>query len=342
MQTKIYRKIEEISFLWNDLYRNGMEMSFFQSYEWNNVLEIKFHESKIENCGKTLFYYVFDNSIIAPIILDKWKKQITILGQNESSDYLSFIFSQFDEELCIKAISFIIKDYQSYTFLLDKINESNPMVKALKKGLNQFNIQEVDKECVYVPTQNSKETFYSSLSKRTRQNYRTAKNKIKKDGHSFFLKIENDILSEYKAQELYNLYKARREDCDCRNIILKKILKTLKLLKRFIFQKKSVDILTSYSQQTKVFLSEIYIDDELAAFCEGNYNNRADVISIARIATNNKFYFYSPGQVLLIDTIEHIRNKVAYFDLTRGVEDYKFRLGGVRHTNKCFIINNER
>lgn len=342
MQTKIYRKIDKISSLWNKLYKNGMEMSFFQSYEWNTALEINFQEKKFENYRKTLLYYVFDNSLIAPIIIDKAKKQITILGQNEPSDYLSFIFNKFDEELFTEAITLIMKDYQSYTFLLDKINESNPMVNALQQGLNQFNIQEVDKDCVYVPTQNGKETFYSSLSKRARQNYRTAKNKLQKEGHFFCLKIGTDIVSEHKAQELYNLYKSRRDDCDYRNVILKKILKALKLIKNNIFQKKSLDVLTSYSQQTKVFLSEIYIDDELAAFCEGNYNNRANVISIARIATNNKFYSYSPGQILLIDTIEYIRNKVVYFDLTRGAEDYKFKLGGVRHTNKCFTIYSER
>ena len=45
---------------------------------------------------------------------------------------------------------------------------------------------------------------------------------------------------------------------------------------------------------------------------------------------------------MLIEVIESIRDEINCFDLTRGVEDYKFKLGGQLHYNFIFIRDIER
>lgn len=338
MQVRVYKKIADTAALWNELYKYGKDMSFFQSLEWNTALEMNFHGKKDQYFGCKLLYYVFDDSLIAPIVVDRRRKEITLLGQEESSDYLSLIYRSYDEYLVVRAILYIMKSFPFYDFKLDKINQSNPLVGTIRKGIDNIVIEEINKDCVYIPMQCEGESFYDTLSKGTRQNYRTAKNRMKKDGASFQVTTEVGIIEKDKAKELYELYKARRDDCDSRNNIVKTARKVAKAIVYYLIHGKSVDLLTYYSQNVEVFLSEIYINGELAAFCEGNYNNNRNVISIARVATKAKYYPYSPGQVLLIDTIEQLRGKAEYFDLTRGSEDYKFKLGGIIHTNKCYTL----
>lgn len=342
MQVKIYKRIAEIKHIWNKLYKSSLEMSFFQSYEWNVAAEINFFRKKEQFKGRKLTYLVFEESLIMPLVVDYVKKEISILGQEEPSDYLSFIYQVFNSDDVVEAINYVLYKYPKYKLILDKINQNNLMTKCLQKGIDSVTIIENKKDCVYIPAKCENSSFYESLSKGTRQNYRTAKNRLKNDGRTYQVIIEDGKISQEKARRLYDLYRARRNDCDSRNELYKTVSRMLKLLTKIVLNRTPIDLLSYYAQHESVFLSEIYIDGECAAFCEGSYNNRNDVISIARVATNSKYYTYSPGQILLIDTIESVKKDVAYFDLTRGSEDYKFKLGGIAHSNRCFILKRRR
>ena len=112
----------------------------------------------------------------------------------------------------------------------------------------------------------------------------------------------------------------------------------ISILKRILYFsniERKTDVLSVISVSHKVFLSEINIDGNCAAFCEG-FRDRKGTLTIVRVATNSDYYKYSPGQILLIDTIENIKDSVQYFDLTRGTEEYKFKLGGIVHHNYCY------
>ena len=342
MIVKTYKRITEIEHIWNKLYKSSLEMSFFQSYEWNLAAEMNFFRKKEQFKGRKLIYMVFEESLIMPLVVDYIKKEISILGQDESSDYLSFIYQVFNPDDVVNAINYVLDKYSEYKLILDKINQNNLLTKYIQRGIDSVTVIENRKDCVYIPTKRENSSFYESLSKGTRQNYRTAKNRLKNDGHTYQVRIEDGKISQEKAQRLYDLYRARRNDCDSRNELYKTVSRTLKMLAEIVLSRKPIDLLSYYAQHESVFLSGIYIDGELAAFCEGSYNNRNDVISIARVATNSKYYTYSPGQILLIDTIESVKNDVAYFDLTRGSEDYKFKLGGIAHSNRCFILKRRR
>lgn len=328
----------DIKLIWDRLYKSGIEMSFFQSFEWNAALETNFYRKKEHYKGHKLLYMVFNECLILPLVVDYRKKKICLLGQEEPSDYLSFIYAVYNPEAIAEAITVVLNKFPGYQLILDKINQNNPMTKKLQEGIDTISITEIEKECVCIPTKKEYASFYESLSKSTRQNYRTAKNRLKRDKCSYQVRIKTGKIDEKQSQRLLGLYKARRGDCDKRSKLIKVATKMLKTFFDRTFNSTPLDLLSYYSQREAVFLSEIYINGERAAFCEGNYNNRADVISIARVATNSKYYIYSPGQILLIETIENIRNEVEYLDLTRGSEDYKFKLGGIKHSNRCFTL----
>jgi CelD/BcsL family acetyltransferase involved in cellulose biosynthesis len=97
--------------------------------------------------------------------------------------------------------------------------------------------------------------------------------------------------------------------------------------------------LSRYSQLCPVFLAQTFINGELAAFCEGVLCNDGQTLCIARVATKKAYYHYSPGQILFVRAIDEIKNNVRYFDLTRGDEDYKVKLGAKPHANFLFEIS---
>ena len=44
--------------------------------------------------GRKLLYVVFDECLILPLVINQRKKEITLLGHGESSDYLSFLYME--------------------------------------------------------------------------------------------------------------------------------------------------------------------------------------------------------------------------------------------------------
>ena len=342
MDRQEYSTIEKIEELWKKLYKENPSLSWFQSYLWNEALEKAFYNRRIRYHGCTLKYIVYDRRFIIPLVVNKREKDIELLGGKESSDYLSFIYdySATDLEL-ISWIKHFLNEFKGYSISLERINENNRLSSVLKEATKQLNVvcRIEERECVVVNTNTNTDTFVSSLSKSTRQNYRTAINRINKDGLKYKVINDYSMVSDSFQSELLNIYKERRADCDSADKVSDRTISLAKNCVKKMLGENDFDVLSEYSKKDKVFVSQIFIDDGLAAFCEGNFNNRLDCISIARVATNSQFYKYSPGMILLIDTIEQLKTNITFFDLTRGTEDYKFKLGGVIHRNVCFYFN---
>ncbi len=334
-----HKRICNIKLLWEKLYENNPMLSWFQSYAWNESLEKKFYAGrKIRYRKCTLVYEVMDESLIAPIVIDKANHTVEFLGERESSDYLSLIFdADIQADKLTKYLLLLQEKYAGYRIKFSRINQKSILCDVLKNA--GFSCEE--RECVYVDTNTETESFYDSLSKSTRQNYRTAVNRMKKDGHTCEVYHSCDKLTEEKLEKFLGIYQSRRKYCDEVGIKSKLIGNLRRIVKKLIGET-DMDVLSDYGTKEKVFFAEISIDGETAAFCIGNYNNDARVISVARVATEEKFYHYSPGVVMLVDTIQSVRDHVRFFDLTRGTEDYKFKLGGKIHKNYNFAWGENR
>lgn len=61
---------------------------------------------------------------------------------------------------------------------------------------------------------------------------------------------------------------------------------------------------------------------------------------IPRLAINDKYKSYSPGILLINETIKFLisNNKIHTLDLSQGEEEYKYKMGGVKHYSYNFII----
>ena len=77
----------------------------------------------------------------------------------------------------------------------------------------------------------------------------------------------------------------------------------------------------------------------IAAFWGGLINKSGDYIIVPRLAINDKYGWYSPGIVLINETMKTLENtKIKYFDLSMGTENYKLVMGGNIYETYNFVI----
>jgi len=346
MQIHKYTDIKYIKVIWEKIYIENELLTPFQSYEWNLLLQQKTTHPLNRllfnlDCKRNIEYQVFsvnNYTLIAPLTIDYKNKMICILGQDDMSDYLSFIFSQNVSVSfilkCIKKLQYI---YRGFQFKFDRIkNDSVFSTCLLKEKASKVLL----KKCVAVDLC---ENRLDKLSKNTRQNIRTAENRIKNAQFEvnydyFFQKLDFDT-----ANKLFSLYQERHMKKDPSITLSNKMQKYVinKIKKIFGINK---DILSEFlTNNNNSFVSLISINKTYAAFFAGMVGQNG-TIYICRAATNIRYLWYSPGDLLLKYTIQNLLEKSNYklLDLTRGDESYKLRFGGDIHYNLCIelpIIN---
>ena len=181
--------------------------------------------------------------------------------------------------------------------------------------------------CVYLPIPENCEKYKKLLSKNSRQNIRTARNRLLKDGldikFSFDDKPDLKICKRMRAKRV-----AKKNEA-------KTIFDWLRHLKR-AFKSKMEIVFPSYlpfeTDKESRFLTA-YIDDELAAFFNYAFDKHHSEILLMAVGTNEKFIRYSPGMLLVYEyvTSQIVSREIKILDFTRGDEPYKYHLGGSDH-----------
>jgi len=338
MSISVIYNIKRIKALWEKLYEANSEMSFYQSFYWNYCLDKRTRLKNIKKNNAIIEYVICNERMIAPLVVNKKEKTVFILGYEDSSDYLSFIYNSNDIETISRDIGSILNCFKGYKFIVNKINQNMSMYRAVEMWTSSSTavLEKKSSDCVYINT-NYIGTIYDTMTKSSRQNYRTSLNRLKKDNKSYRVEFKFSTLSKEFSLELYKLYCLRRNDCSENKKKRFDIGKIKRILKTTKFGM-NADVLSKYGLTEPVFWAGIYIDNVLAAFCEGAYTNDKKRLCISRVATNPDFYIYSPGIIMFVDIIDKLRDDIDLFDLTRGDEDYKFKLGGVVHNNYSFLF----
>ena len=97
-----YSSIVHVKALWEKLYRANAQFSFYQSYAWNFQLEKNLRANPFRQVKAE--YWVFEDRVIIPWVFEHKKRRVTLLGENASSDYVSFIFAESDQHLLALAL----------------------------------------------------------------------------------------------------------------------------------------------------------------------------------------------------------------------------------------------
>ena len=181
-----YYKKEQFYLLQEDWKRLevGSDMTYYQSYDWYNMLNEHFVPDDTLNYISIYAVLKKDNAaiMIAPFWIVKhtfnWvnKKGIYLLGHEGWTDYVNFIYSEFDSEGLLFLLKEVSRNYNIRKFRFDK----------MKQGVQSFQylltLKNLTKNwtgiCVALSLPTTTDDYKKLLSKNARQNIRTAHNRL--------------------------------------------------------------------------------------------------------------------------------------------------------------------
>lgn len=321
-------QLEQIKTIWLQL-QNGTDMTYFQSYHWYEMLNnfLPPHKSFYEI--KFVVVYKDDQAmIIAPLFIIKRthfiinKKGVYIWGRNGWSDYLNLIYKVFVPD----AFDFLCNDlknhYKVSNFHFERLKETSQLYHYI---LNNMSILSKKRQvCVKLDLPSSFEEYWNSLSKHSKQNIRTAQNRLKKSNLQIVVLFDDVNVDKNLC---YRLRLSRVKNKNQNLPMFKRIkIKIVSLLSH-----KMPSYFPLYSDTKSKNLTG-YIDDELCSFFNYAHDINKNEILIMGVGIDNRFSKYSPGILCLYNYIKAYYDKseisIKSIDFTRGDEKYKYAIGG--------------
>lgn len=331
---------------WKAMEKENKGLSPFQQYDFVYNLWKNYYPYMILRKIIPVFYQIFEREEMVMIVpLNKHiDGRYSIFGDVNGCEYCDCVYK--DGTDVLRYVS-ALRRHLGTTLFFSMIRESSPLFATLSNSDHyRFLSEKKNVEIRFSPDYAS---YYSSLSKSVRQNLRTAYNRMRKDHHHIDFVFLNknklfhsvygdgeapqateladypyDEISDTEKTDWYNkfidLYVERhRRQYEVRTSWVKKWY-----LKHLNFSTVSLKHLDSSSSAC------VLIDNKLAAFMSGFENLRGTSWVIPRLSINQDFAFFSPGMILINETIKYLMSQttIRNLDLSQGTEMYKYAMGG--------------
>jgi|GEM_PF-1870708 len=257
---------------------------------------------------------------------------IFFLGAGGETDYNDLCY--FQKTVSDDEIDLLIEGLMEYSkqdvFHISQVIKDSPLAKWSEKRA----ILIKSNTCAKIIIPSSFDEYIKSLSKSTRQNIRTAHNRLSTDNKKCEIKIYGkETISPELVDGLLNVYEQRRIIKNKRLTLIQMVLEIYRKCskKRYNIIKKAM------LQLDNNYLAVVYIESKIAAYLFGlrDYDRQ---ICIMQVAINDEYKRYSPGVLLIVKVVETLiaKGNVRCLDLTNGDEKYKFDLGAEAHLTEYF------
>ena len=319
---KVYKWINSVKEAWEHLIPENSH-NIYQTYSFNHIVYLHYIESghnlirRLRFGDKPLYAVEYEDGdavCIAPLYLfNNPMKVIRILGYSTNAGYLDFIYK--DEKYVASLVDFLKKQFPEHNFEFSFVPARSPLSHTGEL------LKEYSNYAVHLLNYDS---WYTSLSKSTKQNIRTAYNRLKTDGHAIQLTLYDMESSDLEKVILSanDIYWRRRIDWTGNE-------KEYSKYNREVFPKKDV-IYQSLRKKKNTIIAVLKVDSQDAGFFVGLKFDHG--ICIPRLAIDMRFARYSPGMILINEYLKSL-SEVEFpytFDLCRGDEGYKNSLHGER------------
>lgn len=300
----------------------------FGGHYCNNIeviKEVKDGPYRIRNIlkgnGMMWFYLVsVENKVvlIAPVFIRK--NEAIVAGTSEGFDFVDFFYSaDASKDDIEKAFSFLIAQMSDEGIKRIHWNwmpNDSVSYTILREGDYRKSSEEIVDNTT-IPF-NDYDGYKATLSKSTKQNLRTALNRLNRDNKKY--EFQSSLMGNIDAkliEDCLNLYYNRQKTKYGASSLHKLTIKTL-------------DFNTKLLKRGKGVIAAFLIDGEVAAFMYGYINHQKHSLEIPKLAIDEKFSFYSPGMLLVDSTIKYLADntQIEFLDLCRGTEQYKLKMGG--------------
>lgn len=348
---KINKEIEllELKDAWRVL-ENNSGMTVFQSFDWFCLLFKEWNNSVIRHLtGGVYIYFVKQDNVlkvICPIIVQRRSTKTRLFGIEKGiylqslpgyTDYNNLIYDKFDDDCVSMLINRIKKDFEGLRFYFNHVrSDSDLCIYFTKKKLDPYQTK------VYVCVKNngSIDAYEAALSKHTRQNLRTAKNRMVRDGYDFRFEVIDGIVEDKSLlRKLRNMHIKRYAEKNYDNKLsiidnFKNIVKIILNTKRELFNNIVFHCMMTMGSG---FLILFFLNDEIAGYMYGLRDTKA--IRIMQNCVIDQFKFYSPSFRGAYDFIlSEFNTGNSDIDFTRGNEQYKYMLGGVESDLFSYVL----
>lgn len=326
----------------SDYYKivNGIDCTIdlnspFQYKNWQTLLYREFIAQKKSGkyIGVILYYKL--KPVVGGHFFSKTtgnRTGVFFLGTGGETDYNDLCY--FRANVSNEEISMLIEELllhaKQRVLNISQVQHESPLF--LWANNNAIHIK--NNTCAKIILKTSFDDYMKSLSKSTRQNIRTAKNRLISDKKEFqIVCFNNQDVSPILADSLLTVYEQRR--------IIKNKKRTLKQVILEIYRKylkKRYNILReAIIHLDNKYLAVIYIDNKIAAYLFG-LKDCSGLICIMQVAINDEYKRYSPGMLLITKVVEELisAGNIRCLDLTNGDEKYKFDLGAEAHLTEYF------
>lgn len=320
-------------------------MTPFQSYEWYkgiNDLFIRERKKNIFRRGRYIVLYDEKNNpkFIAPIQIVHTsvsynkigiKRGFYFIGRCGYSDYLNFIYNNFEEEYLEVLGDYLSTKYKLNYFYFENMIENTKAFKYLQESKIYKVVDKSKCTCVSLTLPETFEEYNKSLSKHSRQNIRTEINRSKKKNKEFTYELTSQLddkliknFNEIRNTRLKEKRKKSLAKCSFKG-------KIYNLIKGGIdnFANEENDIYRNNCSKIAFIVRE---HEEVAAFYYGLYNKNLKTMYVMTAGVNKEFEWFSPAIHQLYLFIKKQYEEGVLFlktiDFTRGGEKYKYALGG--------------
>lgn len=324
-----FEKIEQLREVWEEIYRQNPSLQPCQSYVFCETFVNDFRFSRQRVFLRPVFYALLREEEVR-MILPLWRK-------NASNYYLipDFLITPYRDFIwradCTAgefgiAIAMVKQELGGAALHLRRINERSALCGWLMQNCQPQN----PKPCVRIEFTNGYAEWLGGLAGSTRQNLRTAQNRLQRDGHSVQLCLQSGYApSQSEWEEIIRVHRKRYLMRDG-----ERIGPITNWIRR---HHEPIEKMLRFSPDN--FLARLYIDGKLAAFFNGLLSADRKTISVFRLSIEDDFGFYSPGMLLVARSIEQLsrQGETQVLDLCYGGQPYKYRLGGVETLDYDFL-----
>lgn len=303
----------------------------YQYYKLIRVLKKRYAFYSLRRKEIPTFYAAYDGSTCVAIfplcrVLFSGGKQFVTMGASASMQTNDAVYSEtLTRGQMVEILRLLIQEVGTVAFRF--IPEESLLCKALMEVTEPTGKNENVKISAALPY----DSYYASLSKNTRQNIRTAYNRMAADGYSYELETFTDPhISSAELQKLMDVYIARRRSH----------YEDVSLLREWILRHYHFNT-AALSKLPNSMYAILKINGEIAAFW-GGYTDHANYrVLIPRLAINDKFQRYSPGAVLINESMKIMRPEfgLSMMDLSAGGEQYKYSMGGETYLTYNFCLS---
>jgi CelD/BcsL family acetyltransferase involved in cellulose biosynthesis len=195
---------------------------------------------------------------------------------------------------------------------------------------------------VSVSIDESPEIYQKRLSKHTRQNLRTARNRMHTDGLDYEFRIYGTIDDASLLDELRTLHMARLRVKLNGSSTANPVRRLSSFIRKTVREHRETHnniIYSSMQCMDNSCLVVVFLNQKIAGYLYGLRDG--SIIRIMQNCVDEQYHFYSPMFRGAYDFILSCYEKgnVSAVDFTRGDEEYKYKLGGVETKLRNYVIS---